>query len=43
MEEGYWEHTDSSLSVLASFLKEETEEQEISSEKQKSSCIFTKI
>lgn len=33
MEEGYRGHTDSSLSVLASFLKEEIEEKEISTEK----------
>ena len=33
MEEEYRGHTDSSLSVLASFLKEEIEEKEISTEK----------
>ena len=33
MEEGYRGHTYSSLSVLASFLKEEIEEKEISTEK----------
>ena len=33
MEEGYRGHTDSSLSVLASFLKEEIEEKEMSTEK----------